>query len=195
MEWRLRRDTVDLEHFERLYREKPDPWRFASSSYERAKYGATVRALPRARYASGLDVGCSIGVLTAALADRCDALLGIEPVEAALAQARTHLADRPTVGFARLFVPREWPEGRFDLIVISEVLDYLGEGDLAALATRLRGALEPGGDLVLVHWVGKKKGHGTAEASDALIAELAGSLAVTRSERNADYRLDVLRRG
>lgn len=191
----MRRDTVDLGHFERLYRDDPDPWRFASSAYERTKYAATLEALPRARYASGLDVGCSIGVLTAALADRCDALLGIEPVEAALAQARTRLAHRPAVGFARLFVPGDWPDGRFDLVVISELLDYLGEGDLARLADRLRDTLEPGGDLVLVHWVGKKKGHAAGEASDALIAELAGSLSVTRSNRNTDYRLDVLRRG
>lgn len=190
----MRRDTIDLGHFERLYREKPDPWRFASSPYERAKYGATIEALPRPRYARGLDVGCSIGVLTAALADRCDALLGIEPVEAALAQARTRLAHRPGVSFARLFVPGEWPEGRFDLIVISEVLDYLGEVDLTRLASRLHETLEPGGDLVLVHWVGKKTGRGAGGASDALIAEVTGLLAVTRADRNADYRLDVLRR-
>ncbi len=190
----MRRDTLGLDHFERLYRGNLDPWRFASSPYERDKYAATLAALPRPRYARGLDVGCSIGVFTAALADRCDALLGVEPVEAALAQARARLAARAHVRFAPLFVPRQWPQGTFDLVVVSEVLDYLGEDDLAGLADRLRGALEPGGDLVLVHWVGKKRGRGTDEASDALIGRMAPHASVTRADRNADYRLDVLRR-
>ena len=190
----MRRDTVELDHFEQLYRRNADPWRFASSPYERAKYAATLDALPRPRYARGLDIGCSIGVLTAALGERCDALLGIEPVEAALDQARARLADRPSVRVAPMFVPREWPEGRFDLVVISEVLDYLGEDDLGHLAEHLRGSLEPGGDLVLVHWVGKKRSR-AEEASDVLIANTEPFLGLTRADRNADYRLDVLRRG
>ncbi len=190
----MRRESVDLDHFRQLYRKSPDPWRFASSPYERDKYAATLAALPRPRYARGLDVGCSIGVFTTALAERCDALVGIEPVEAALEQAKVRLADRPSVRLAPMAVPRDWPEGSFDLIVLSEVLDYLGEQDLAALAGRLRGALEPGGDVILVHWVGKKAGPATHEASDALIASAMDFLTVTRADRNADYRLDVLRR-
>lgn len=190
----MRRDTVELGHFEQLYQRNADPWRFASSPYERAKYAATFAAVPRPRYARGLDVGCSIGVLTAVLADRCDALLAIEPVDAALDQARARLAGCPSVRFAPMFVPRDWPEGCFDLIVISEVLDYLGEEDLGRLAERLHGSLEPGGDLVLVHWVGKKKGHEDREASDVLIARTGSFLGSTRADRNADYRLDVLRR-
>ena len=80
----MRIDSLDLGHFEKLYERNPDPWRFASSDYERMKYAATLEALPKERYARALDVGCSIGVFTAALAQRCDHLLGIEPVSTAL---------------------------------------------------------------------------------------------------------------
>ena len=173
----MRDRTLDQAHFEQLYRVDSDPWRFASSPYERAKYAATLAALPRARYRAGLDVGCSIGVLTEALAARCDDLLGIEPVR------------------SPVFVPAQWPDGSFDLIVVSEVVDYLGAADLAGLGGRIAASLHPGGDLVLVHWVGKKAGRPTGrEASDRLIAALAGACEVTRAERNPDYRLDVLRR-
>ena len=191
----MRSDTVDLGHFEQLYDGRDDPWNFASSPYEQAKYAATIAALPRARYAHGLDVGCSIGVLTEALAERCDDLLAIEPVVAALDQARARNRASAWVRFAPLFVPRDWPDERFDLVVVSEVLDYLGPADLTLLCQRLSGSLAPGGDLLLVHWVGKKGPVRTpGEATDLLIAQAAGVLSVTRAERNADYRLDVLRR-
>jgi 2-polyprenyl-3-methyl-5-hydroxy-6-metoxy-1,4-benzoquinol methylase len=191
----MRNDTVDLAHFEQLYAGNPDPWRFATSDYERAKYAATLQALPRSRYGRALDVGCSIGVLTAALADRCDDLLGIEPVETALDQARARNAEKPWVRFASMFVPGHWPDESFDLILLSEVIDYLGASDIAGLADRLKATLVPGGDLVLVHWLGKKHAATSqGEASDVLVGQLAAALALTHAERNADYRIDVLRR-
>jgi cyclopropane fatty-acyl-phospholipid synthase-like methyltransferase len=99
------------------------------------------------------------------------------------------------IRFAEMFVPAQWPDERFDLVVLSEVIDYLGAADVEALARRLSGSLEPGGDLVMVHWVGKKRGPSPGdEASDRLVAATAGHLAVLRQARNADYRLDVLRR-
>jgi hypothetical protein len=44
--------TLQPGYFDRLYGQDPDPWRFATSDYERAKYAATVAALPRERFAS-----------------------------------------------------------------------------------------------------------------------------------------------
>lgn len=190
----MRSTSLDRAHFEQLYAARPDPWRYATSPYEAAKYAATLAALPRSRYGRALDVGCSIGVLTALLAECCDDLLAIEPVEAALAEARRRNAAFPHVRFAPLFVPGEWPEGRFDLIVISEVLDYLGEADLAALAGRLTDSLDAGGDLLLVHWVGKKGlvSNG-AESADRLAQSLGPAVEPLRAARNADYRLDLFR--
>ena len=191
----MRQDTLGRGHFEALYAARPDPWRLATSDYERAKYAATLAALPRPRYARGFEVGCALGILTAELGRRCDDLLAVEPVEAALRQAAARLADQPYVRLAPLFVPGEWPGGSFDLIVLSEVVDYLGADDVVALAGRVVGSLEPGGDVVMVHWVGKKRGPPSGdEASDRFVAAAGGEVAVLRAERNADYRLDVLRR-
>ncbi len=64
-------------YFDDLYAHDPDPWQFETSAYEAAKYDATLDALPIERFASALEVGCSIGVLTARLAPRCDELLAI----------------------------------------------------------------------------------------------------------------------
>lgn len=192
----MRDHTLPLSHFEDLYRHSDDPWRFASSGYEAAKYAATLAALPRARYRRALEVGCSIGVFTSALADRCEALLAVEPVEPALRAAAARNAEKPWVRFALAFVPKAWPAERFDLVVLSEVLDYLDAADLEAVAERLRSTLDPGGDAILVHWVGKKSGSVAkpTEASEVLIAAAADILEPIYGTRNADYRLDVLRR-
>ena len=190
----LRETTLASDHFERLYARRPDPWRLASSDYERAKYAATLAALPRARYARGFEIGCAIGVFTAELAARCDDLLAVDPVAEALAQARARAEGLGSVRFRRLSVPAEWPSERFDLIVLSEVIDYLGRADVVALADRVLDTLDPGGDMILVHWVGKKPEPSPDEASDRFLVRVGPGVRILRQERNADYRLDLLRR-
>ncbi len=56
--------------------------------------------------------------------------------------------------FARAQVPGEWPEGTFDLIVLSEVVYFLDPVDVERLVERVKGSLRPGGTVVLVHWTG-----------------------------------------
>ena len=190
----MRDDTLPLGHFEQIYSRAADPWHFADSPYEQAKYAASLAALPRPHYRAGFEVGCSIGVFTNMLAKRCDHLIASEPVAPALEAARQRCADQPWVQFRSDFVPRDWPSEQFDLIVLSEVLDYLGATDITALAERLRDSLAGGGDLLLVHWVGKKKGRAVTESSDLLVAACADFLSPLQQERNTDYRLDCLRR-
>lgn len=192
----MRDETLPLDHFEALYARSSDPWKFATSSYETAKYEATLAALPRERYRQALEVGCSIGVFTERLAECCDKLLAIEPVASALAAARSRNAHHSHVRFAPAFIPANWPDGCFDLVILSEVLDYLGATDLDVLAERLRGALQPDADVLLVHWVGKKKGEiaHPGEASEILLTATRDFLHPLAQSRNADYRLDVLRR-
>ncbi|RYC32885.1 methyltransferase domain-containing protein [Lichenibacterium minor] len=191
----MRRDTLGRDHFEALYAARPDPWRLATSGYERAKHAATLAALPRPRYPRGFEVGCALGTLTTELGRRCGDLLAVEPVAAALAAAAARAADQPHIRFASMFVPGDWPSGVFDLVVLSEVLDYLGAEDVVLLAGRVVGSLERGGDVVMVHWIGKKRGPPSGdEASDRFRAAAGGALDVLRAERNADYRLDVLRK-
>jgi SAM-dependent methyltransferase len=135
--------------FDDLYASDPDPWGFETSDYEARKYDATVAALAGRRYASALEVGCSIGVLTERLAEHADTLLAIDVAPAALERARTRL---PHVAFERREIPEEFPAGPFDLIVCSEVLYYLDLPAFDAALDAIDDALEPGGTLLAVHW-------------------------------------------
>jgi SAM-dependent methyltransferase len=144
--------SLGLQYFEDLYSADPDPWRFATRWYEKRKYAVTLAALPRARYRRAFEPGCSIGVLTAELAVRCDRLLAADPVPAAIACAQARLVGRRGVRVIRGSVPQDWPDGRFDLVVLSEVLYYLDRAALTRTISLAVNSLERGGDLVAVHW-------------------------------------------
>lgn len=189
--------TMPPDYFDNRYAGDPDPWQFTTSPYEAGKYAATLDALPKPRYASALEIGCSIGVFTKALAPRCEALVSVDTAEKALEQARERCRELPQAEFQRRHVPAEWPEGRFDLILVSEVLYFLDADDIARLAGRIRESLIPGGDLALVHWTGPTYYPQTGDgASEMLIAVLAdGPLRIAHQGRTERYRLDVLSHG
>ncbi len=144
--------TLPPEYFDEVYAANADPWQFASSPYEKAKYADTLAHLQRARYTRGFEIGCSIGVLTAHMAERCDELLSVDVSERALQQARTRCAHLRQVRLRRMQVPKERPEGQFDLIVVSEVGYYWSSADLDGAIALLAEHHQPGGHLLLVHW-------------------------------------------
>jgi SAM-dependent methyltransferase len=187
--------SLGRDYFEDLYAKEVDPWRFATSDYESEKYVATLDALPRARYARGLEIGCSIGVLTRRLSARCDRLLATDIAAEPLRAARLRSADAPWVEFACSAAPGEWPEGTFDLILLSEVVYYLSRAVVDLLAERVVGSLASGGDLVLVHWTGETDYPLTGdEASERLLEKTHPALRATLQRRLERFRLDVARR-
>lgn len=186
--------ALDPGYFEALYDADPDPWRFETSDYEDAKYAATLDALPRARYMGAVEVGCSVGVLTARLAPRCDALLGLDVAQAALDRAAERCRDQPQVRFALSTLPGMPPAGRFDLIMLSEVIYYFDEAGVAKLADAVKSMAEPGADVLLVHWLGPTPDYPlTGDAAVAAFEAAASWADVMRRARTPDYRLDLLR--
>ncbi len=141
-------------YFDSLYERSVDgdPWRFAQSPYEAAKYAATLARLPRSRYISALEVGCSIGVFTKRLADRVDHLLAVDVARSALARAEKRCQNRDHVRFSLCNLLDDVPDGPFDLIVLAEVAYYWTPADFARVHQGLVGQLAPGGQLILVHW-------------------------------------------
>lgn len=193
--------SLPAEYFDHVYGANADPWNFASSPYEAAKYAATLAALPRARYERGLEIGCSIGVFTAQLAGRCERLLSLDIVEAALARARERCAGMGNVRFERRAVPAEFPATGepWDLVLVSEVGYYLTLDDLRQLRTQILAALRPGGDLLLVHWTPLVHDYPiTGDQVHECFLERAGEddgeLLRLHADRTEKYRLDLFRR-
>ncbi|NUT72971.1 bifunctional PIG-L family deacetylase/class I SAM-dependent methyltransferase [Pseudarthrobacter sp. C4D7] len=138
--------------FDGVHAGHEDPWDYATSWYERRKRALTLAALPGESYERGLEVGCSIGTLTAELAPRCRNLLAVDASGTAVQRASRRLEDEPGVQVEQRVLPGAWPEGTFDLVVVSEVGYYLAPNELARLWDRVEATLEPGGTLLLCHW-------------------------------------------
>ena len=183
----------DADYFDRLYAANPDPWNFNGSDYERRKYDATIAALQGRRFTAGFEVGCSIGVLTARLAAQCGHLLAIDVASAALAQAEQRCAALRNVRFECRRVPEEWPDGRFDLIVLSEVLYFFTPADIAGLAAQACAAIAPGGIVLLVNYTGETPEPCTGVAAAARFIAAAPDLSPAARQQGEQFQIDVLR--
>lgn len=191
-------ETLTQKYFDQVYAAHDDPWHFESSAYERAKYAATLAALPKLRFARAFEIGCSIGVLSALLAPRCDSMLCVDVSDAALVSARKRLANQQHVVLQKMAVPHEFPHGYFDLIVLSEVGYYWSASDLGLASRRIVAGMRPGAALVLVHWTPVVADYPlTGDAVHAQFLALAGdgnALRHLSAQREATYRLDVFER-
>lgn len=178
------------EAFESLYRETPDPWQFARSTYELHRYEVMLGSLLRAHYHCVFEPGCSVGVLTARLAERCDRLIATDIAPTALEQARRRCESLPHVELELRGVDEWIPPGRFDLIVFSEIGYYFSRARLAQLAASLADALEPRGEFLAVHWLGESDDH--VLHGDEVHATLAEALPLTHwlTADHGGFRLD-----
>lgn len=179
--------------FDALYASKPDPWDYKTSAYEKEKRAATIAALSEKRYPRALEVGCSIGVLTELLATRCDQLIALDVADAALDQARQRLAGNADVAFHSAEVPYRWPEGSFDLIVLSEVLYFLTPSEIEATSRLCHRSLKDGGECLLVNWTGENDLPVDGNEASRLFLG-SGQWACSLERKEERYRIELLRR-
>ncbi|WP_430592425.1 PIG-L family deacetylase [Humidisolicoccus flavus] len=145
------------EYFDAVYEKNSDPWRLETRWYEERKRAATLAVLPKPRFSRALEIGCSVGMLTELLAERCDALLAIDLSERAVEQTRDRLAASAATRSGTTEVRQQearlaLQDARFDLIVFSEVGYYFTLPALTVLAEHIRDSLSQDGVLVACHW-------------------------------------------
>ncbi|HEX5115141.1 MAG TPA: bifunctional PIG-L family deacetylase/class I SAM-dependent methyltransferase [Pseudonocardiaceae bacterium] len=147
------RQSAPLSRFAELYAADSDPWQVGDRWYERRKRALTMASLPSERYATAVEPACGTGVLTAALADRCDRVVAFDPVPAAVAAARARTAELANVVVTEGRLPGDLPPGPADLVVFSEILYYLDDDTFTVSVDAAVAALRPGGQLVAVDWL------------------------------------------
>lgn len=145
--------SPDRAQFDALFARDADPWRFRERWYEQRKRMLTLAVLPRERYRCAFEAGCANGELAAALATRCDALLAVDISAHAVEHARERLASTAQVRVERRTLPDEWPDGTFDLLVLSELVYYLTPAATDTLIERIGGALTDDATVLACHWL------------------------------------------
>jgi SAM-dependent methyltransferase len=175
------------DYFDELYAAASDPWGLADRFYEERKRSLLLAALPRASFRRAFEPGCATGLLTAELAGRCAQVVAWDGSSAALGQARDRLGQRGNVTFERRRIPDDWPDGAFELIVLSEVGYYCT--DLGLLTERVERSLAPGGVLVACHWRHAAPQH--PQTAEAVHAALESGLQRIAAHVEDDFLLDV----
>jgi hypothetical protein len=90
-------------------------------------------------------------------------------------------------------IPTEWPEAHFDLILLSEVLYFLGPEDVRTTADNTISSLSPRGKVLLVNWLGETDYPcGGDEAANIFLFTTDKNLTLVDRRRTPDYRLDLL---
>jgi SAM-dependent methyltransferase len=184
---RLPRSQIN---FEELYTEQQDPWQYETSAVEKARYETVLRALGPRKFGRTLEIGCSVGVFSEMLAPRCDELLAVDFVDAAVEIARKRLADIPSVTVERRTIPREMPAGDFDLIVCMDTMYYwTRDVQLKALGA-FEAAIRKGGSLLIEHESANSRFRATRGDRVHFLVEDNTELEHAVSMNEAGWRLD-----
>lgn len=130
----------------------PDPFRYDGHVFDPDEVAGIVASMVPAG-ARVLDVGCAAGSMDRLLAENCRAeVVGVEPDA-----RRAELARSRGVEVHRGYLTRELigEIGRFDLVLLADVLEHLP--DPQAMLVLAREALKPGGAVIVsvpnvAHW-------------------------------------------
>ncbi|MFC8302725.1 PIG-L family deacetylase [Specibacter sp. NPDC057265] len=137
--------------FDSVHADGAEPWS-PQRWYEHRKRGLLLAGLDRPLFDSGLEIGCSTGALLEELAPRCRQLLGTDASAQAIKSAQRRTAQLDNVRCLVGTLPDDWPEGSFDLLVLSESGYYFTASALAQLLDRMAGSAAPNAVLAACHW-------------------------------------------
>ena len=177
--------------FDAFHARHEDPWGLESRWYERRKRRLLLAALPRERFARTLELGCASGATTRELAARSAAVVAVDASAVALERARARGVP-DGVAYVEQRLPEEWPDGEFDLIVLSELAYYWAPERLAHALDRIDGSATDDAVLVVCHW--RRPIEGASQSGDEVHAVLASRRGWRFLARHTeeDFLLDVL---
>ncbi|MEX5488986.1 SAM-dependent methyltransferase [Pseudomonas fulva] len=144
--------SIDAQYFADLYAANADPWAFRTRWYEKRKRDLVMASLPRQCYERVFEPACANGELSVLLAERCAELVCQDLDPKAVGLATDRLADIRHARVERARLPADWPGGRFDLIVLSEVGYYLDPIDWLQVIEQSVASLSYDGGLLACHW-------------------------------------------
>jgi SAM-dependent methyltransferase len=143
---------IEAGYFDALYTQSNDPWALSSRWYETRKRALIMACLPVRHFRKVFEPGCAGGELTLELAQRADYVLAMDLHERAVEQARARLIAHPNVSVREGVLPEHWPQGNFDLVVLSELGYYFPPDQWALVVKRAIESLSADGVIVACHW-------------------------------------------
>jgi SAM-dependent methyltransferase len=183
-------EAISARAFENRYQCSRDPWRFETPAYEQARYRCLRRCLSRPFYGVAFEPGCSIGVLTEALAKIAGRVIATDFAPTAVAAAKRRLGRVGNVDVRCADLKQQLPPGPLDLIVFSEIGYYFTPAELLKLARALGERLRPHGEFIAGHWLGHSVEHVIHGDAVHDVLRLSLPLQWVKGERHEGFRVD-----
>lgn len=120
------------EYFSKLYAMSEEPWGISFRASQQCRYDVYIQMLRQFshRYDSVLDIGCSQGQFTMLLKDIASKITAIDISETSIQRAKTKYGDCKKMNFEVGSLPLlKYKDNQFDLVLVLEVLCYLGKKD------------------------------------------------------------------
>jgi SAM-dependent methyltransferase len=184
-------EPVDRRYFDQLYATNDDPWSLSTGWYETRKRALMMAVLTRPRYHRIFEPGCAAGELSALLAMQCDELVAMDLHPRAAMAARRRLAGHANATVSVGTLPDDWPSGKFDLIVLSELGYYFDEASWARCAELAIESLRPDGAIVACHWNAPFDARRQRTAEVHSVFDGDGRLHLQVKHREPDFTLQV----
>lgn len=181
-----------MAHLDKLYSGSSDPWGHETRAYEQEKYAATLAMIGPGPFESAIEIGCGIGAFSARIAPQCAHLVAIDCIGRAAKLARLRLAEFQHCHVMTGTAPDDLPAGKFDLIVLSEVLYYLTEAELGRLGRWIDDNSRPGALIVMVNWTGTTGEWLDGAAASGVLRRAVSNAHPLRSKSCRHYVIEVL---
>ena len=156
---------------------------------EERRRNLILASLPWRHYQLAVEPGCGDGLVTSALADRCDRVLAWDVDPTAVLTCRAAVAVHGNVEVRRGQLPTDWPADIADLVVLSDIGYYLTGAELDTVIARAVVGLAPGGTLLAAHL--RQPGPAFGLGGDDVHAHLFGRPGLHRIGGYADDELRI----
>ncbi len=157
-DWKKKRDM------EAFYKTRSNPWDREETNEQ---VTAALGLLDNRKFGRCLDVGTGLGHFAGTASKFCGECTALDISNVSLKRARERLGHLPNITFEQGNI-RTWePIEKFDLIILGEVLYYLGDGFMKRgfmeTLRKIAGMLNSGGEILLTHHIIPERDESWAE--------------------------------
>ncbi len=182
--------NIKANFFESLYQNNPDPWHFASSTYELNRYKRICEIVHHQKPSYVFEAGCSIGILTEQLAHLAEFVEAIDISSTATLAAQIRCCELRNVRIQWGSLGNYSIPSKADLIILSEIGYYFSREEWRNIIKNIATTCTPPFYLLASHWLGTSADHILSGDEVHSIIHSLGIFELKHSERNKDFRLD-----
>lgn len=186
----MKTHPVNVLYFDEKYKNNPDPWQFASSTYELDRYEHIYKALSHKQYNLIFEAGCSIGILTKKLSTLASFVTAIDISPTAVSIANQYCSQLNNVSIHCASLTDIHLDKKTDLLILSEIGYYFFAHEWKEIVMNLLSHCAPKTTILASHWLGFSAEHVLSGDEVHNIIQSVDGLHCEYKERNPLFRLE-----